>query len=90
MKSNSPDPFNPRVIGFSALGNNSVEGTDDGHTPITDTDTREVPLVFDTITGTWCAKLSKTNQEDREVGLEVARVTNEDQSFLARAGYIQT
>lgn len=50
---------------------------------------RGVPLVYDSITGTWSAKLSKANQEDREIGLEVARLTNEDQSFLARAGYIQ-
>lgn len=90
MKSSSPDPFNPRIVGFSALGNNQIEGTDDGHAPVTETEAREVPLVFDTITGTWCAKLSKTNQEDREVGLEVARLTNEDQSFLARIGYTQS
>lgn len=86
----SKDPFNPTVIGLSPLGNNSVEGTGDGDTPITDTSTREVPLVYDPITGTYCAKLSKVNQEDRLTGLEIARRTNEDQDFLAKAGYLQT
>lgn len=83
----SNDVFNPTVIGLSALGNNSVEGTGAGETPITDTSVREVPLVFDPITGTYCAKLSKVNQEERLAGLEVARLTNDDQTFLAKAGY---
>lgn len=87
MKGNSP--FNPRVIGLSPLGNNQVEGTGPGETPITDTSTREVPLVYDSITGLWVAPLDKTNQEERLMGLEVARLTMEDQSFLARAGYVQ-
>lgn len=85
-----PDPLNPQVIGLSPLGNNFVQGTGSGDTPITDTTEQGVPLVFDPITGTYCAKLSKVNQEDREVGLEVARLTSEDQAFLGRAGYIQT
>lgn len=85
-----PDPFKPQMIGNSPLGNNFVQGTGPGDTPITDTTEQDVPLVFDPITGTYCAKLSKVNQEDREVGLEVARLTNDDQAFLARAGYRQT
>lgn len=85
-----PDPQNPQVIGLSPLGNNFVQGTGPGDTPITDTTEQAVPLVFDPITGLYEAKLSKVNQEDREVGLEVARLTNEDQAFLGRAGYIQT
>lgn len=52
--------------------------------------TRTVPLVLDPITGTWSAKLSKVNQEERVAGIEVARLILEDQSFLARAGYLQT
>ncbi len=52
--------------------------------------TRSVPLVLDPITGTYSAKLSKVNQEERVEGVEIARITQEDQSFLARAGYIQT
>lgn len=52
--------------------------------------TRTVPLVLDHVTGTYSAKLSKVNQEERLAGVEVARITQEDQSFLARAGYLQT
>jgi hypothetical protein len=87
----SKDPFNPARFGLSALGNNSVESAGKGssQTPVSDTTPRGVPLVFDKITGTWCAELSRINQEDREVSLEVARLTNEDQSFLSRAGFIQ-
>lgn len=84
------DAFNPRVIGISPLGNNSVEATAEGHTPIEDTSVREVPLVYDPSLGIWCDKLSKINQEDRDTSLEVAKLTNEDQSFLARAGYQQS
>jgi hypothetical protein len=86
----SKDVFNPTVSGISALGNNQREGTGKGQTPITDTSVREVPLVFDPITGTYSAKLSKVNQEERLAGLEVARLTNEDISFLSRAGFDQT
>lgn len=52
--------------------------------------TRGVPLVLDPVTGTYSAKLSKVNQEERIAGIEVARITMEDQSFLARAGWQQT
>ncbi len=52
--------------------------------------TRTVPLVLDPVTGTYSAKLSKVNQEERLEGIEVARITLEDQSFLARAGWLQT
>lgn len=52
--------------------------------------TRSVPLVLDPVTGTYSAKLSKVNQEERLEGIEVARITMEDQSFLARAGWLQT
>ena len=86
----SKDPFNPTVIGLSPLGNNSVEAqTSPIDAPVTDTTEREVPLVFDPITGTYCAKLSKVNQEERLEGLEVARLTSEDQRFLGAAGFIQ-
>lgn len=85
-----PDPFNPQVIGLSPLGNNLVQGTGSGDTPIDSTTPTEVPLVFDPITGTWCAKLSKVNQEDRLVGLEVASLTNDDQRFLGTVGYTQS
>ena len=90
MSLHYPDPLNPQIIGLSPLGNNFVQGTGPGDTPIDNTAEQEVPLVFDPITGTYCAKLSKVNQEDRLVGLEVARLTNDDQSFLARAGYRTT
>lgn len=49
--------------------------------------TREVPVVYDSISGTWVAPLSKVNQEEREMGLEVARLTMEDQTFLGAIGY---
>lgn len=85
----NPDPFNPTVIGISPLGNNSVEAqTSPIDAPVTDTAPREVPVVFDPITGTYCAKLSKVNQEERLEGLEVARLTNDDQRFLSAAGFV--
>lgn len=74
----SKDAFNPTVIGLSALGNNVLNSSNEE---------REVPLVFDPITGTYCAKLSKVNQEERLHGLEVANLTTDDQTFLAKAGY---
>lgn len=49
---------------------------------------RYVPLVFDGISGTYCAPLSKVNQEERLRALEVSRITNEDMSFLYRAGFV--
>jgi hypothetical protein len=49
---------------------------------------REVPLVYDSITGTYCAPLSRVNQEERLEGLEVARLTQEDQTFLSKAGFV--
>lgn len=85
----SNDPFNPTHFSISPLGNNSKDGTGSGQNPIDSTEIRGVPVVFDPITGTWCAELSKINQEDREVSLEVARITNEDQAFLAKAGFVQ-
>lgn len=85
-----PDAFNPQVIGLSPLGNNLVQGTGPGETPITSKVATEVPLVYDNITGTYSAKLSKVNQEERIEGIEVALRTQDDQSFLARAGYLQT
>ena len=72
----------------SPLGNNSVEKAEAGHaTPSGDNTPRGVPLEFDHITQQWVAKLSKINQEDRELSLDVARKTNEDQSFLRAIGY---
>jgi hypothetical protein len=52
--------------------------------------TREVPVVFDPISGTWSHQLSRTNQQEREMGIEVARLTMEDQTFLAAVGFQQT
>lgn len=86
----SKDVFNPTIIGISPLGNNQIEGTGPGETPITNTDEGPVPLVYDSITGTWCAELSRVNQEDRLVGLEIANVTMEDQRFLGQAGWINS
>lgn len=60
----------------------------DGGVPYSQT--RTVPLVRDPVTGTYSAKLSKVNQEERLEGIEVALITQDDQSFLARAGYQQT
>lgn len=73
----------------SPLGNNSVEATAPGHAPVDDTTPRGVPLEFDYITQTWVAKLSKINQEDREVALDIARKNNEDQSFLSAVGFLR-
>jgi allophanate hydrolase subunit 1 len=87
----NPDPFNPRLVGLSPLGNNSVEQqANPGDAPIDPTDTapREVPLVYDPITGTYCTPLDKVNQEERLAGIEVARLTNEDQRFLSAAGFV--
>lgn len=89
----SQNPFNPRMIGLSPLGTNLADERPSlpvGYPYVMDSDTpREVPLVFDSITGTYCAPLDKTNQEERLQGLEVARLTNEDQRFLGAAGFIQ-
>jgi len=52
--------------------------------------TREVPVVFDPISGTFSHQLSKTNMEEREMGIEVARLTMQDQTFLGAAGYQRT
>ena len=49
---------------------------------------KEVPLVYDTLTGTWIAKLSRVNQEDREVGIDVAKKSMDDQRFLSSIGFI--
>jgi hypothetical protein len=49
---------------------------------------REVPLVYDSITGTYCSPLDRVNQEERLAGLEVARLTLEDQEFLSKAGFV--
>ncbi len=70
---------------FSAFTEYSV---DDNGVPYSQT--RTVPLVLDPVTGTYSAKLSKVNQEERLEGIEIARITMEDQSFLARAGWLQT
>ena len=79
--------LNARVIGSSPLGNNSIEATTDGHATATETTPREVPLVYDKITGTWVAKLSRVNQEDREVGIDVAKKSMDDQRFLSSIGF---
>jgi len=71
----------------SPLGNNSVEATAPGHAAVDDTTPRGVPLEFDPITQQWVAKLSKINQEDRELSLDIARKNNEDQSFLRAIGF---
>ena len=77
-----------RTFATSPLGNNSVEATAPGHAPVDDTTPRGVPLVFDSITGNWVSKLSRVNQEDREVSLDVARITNDDQTFLKQVGFL--
>lgn len=79
--------MNARAIGSSPLGNNSIEGTADGHAAATETTPREVPLVFDSISGTWVSKLSRVNQEDREVDIEKANRSLEDQRFLRSIGF---
>lgn len=87
----SSDPFNPRVVGLSPLGNNSVEQqANQGDAPIDPNDTapREVPLVYEPITGTYCAPLSKVNQEERLQGIDISRITNDDQRFLSAAGFV--
>ena len=84
----NPNHLAPTVIGQSALGNNEVadnrwDGSGNKYTGI-----GYVPLVFDPISGTYCAPLSKVNQEERLQALEVTRVTFEDMSFLYRAGFV--
>ena len=77
-----------RAFATSPLGNNSVEASSGGGaTPTGDNTPRGVPLVFDSITQQWVAKLSRVNQEDREISLDVARQTSEDQSFLRSIGF---
>lgn len=87
IQSAATDSFSLNVDGtsFSLFTEYSVSDTGVPYSA-----TRTVPLVLDPVTGTWSAKLSKVNQEERLAGIEVARLTQDDQSFLARAGYQQT
>jgi hypothetical protein len=79
--------LNARVIGASPLGNNSVEGTAPGHASVDDATPRDVPLVYDSISGTWVAKLSRVNQEDRNVDIDKAKAAMDDQRFLSSVGF---
>ena len=91
----SPLGNNQADVGISyqdsngAVPSNDVNTLSDGALPGTDGQQREVPLVFDSITGTYSAPLSKVNQEERLMGLEVASLTQEDQRFLSACGFIQ-
>lgn len=81
------NPITPISFAFSPLGNNSVEGTAPGHAPVSDATPREVPVVYDPITGTYSHEISKEDQENREISLENARKSNEDISFLKQVGF---
>lgn len=78
-----------RKIAISPLGNNSVDQVPppDGFAAGGDVTPQPVPLVYDSITGNFMAKLSATNQEDREVDLDRARKSNEDTSYLRMVGF---
>ena len=84
------DPITDVVFNLSSLGNNSKEATAPGHAAVTDATPRGVPCYYDSITGQWIAEISKEDQENREISLEVARKTMEDQIFLKNAGFIET
>ena len=79
--------LNVRVSGISPLGNNSVEGTGSGFAPVDDATPREDPMVYDSVSGTWVAKLSRVNQEDRLVDIAKADASMRDQSFLHSVGF---
>lgn len=81
--------LNPTSFGFSALGNNSVEGTAPGHASVDDATPREVPLVFDKITNTWCSEISREDQVNREISLDLARQSNEDLEFIKKVGFTE-
>lgn len=83
------NPITPISIGFSALGNNSVEGTAPGHAAVDDATPREVPLVYDSITGSWCSVISKEDQENREISLANARKSIEDIEFIKKVGFTE-
>lgn len=80
--------FSVRVNGVSPLGNNSIEATAGGHAPVTETVHRGVPLVFDEITQSWIAKLSRVNQEDREVQFEKVSLISSDLAFIGAVGFV--
>ena len=84
----NPDVFNPTVIGISPLGNNQKDQTEFPNTQPVVPGQREVPLVYDSVSGTYCSPLDKVNMEERLAGLEVARLTNDDQRFLGAAGFV--
>lgn len=82
--------LNERVMGVSPLGNNSVEATAPGHAPVDDATPREVPLVYDSVSGTWVSKISRVNQEDRLVDIDKAKASMDDQRFLSSIGFQRT
>jgi hypothetical protein len=84
------DPITDNVFCLSPMGNNTVEALADGHATDIDTTPRGVPCYYDSITGQWIAEISKEDQENREISLEVARKTMDDQAFLTTAGFINS
>lgn len=53
-----------------------------------DSTPREVPVVYDEITNTYCSEVSREDQRSREVSLENARKSNDDLAFLKQVGFM--
>ena len=87
MSEPSNNPITPISFAFSALGNNSVEGTAPGHAAVSDATPREVPVVYDPITNQYVHEISREDQLNREISLDIARQTNEDLEFLKKVGF---
>lgn len=77
-------------VGLSPLGGNSVEGTQNGFTPVSTTDAQAVPLVYDARVGTYISKLAQIELNDRDISRDKARIWDQEATFRAQAGYEQT
>lgn len=85
------NPFEPDIVqGISPLGCNAVEGTSDADAAVRDETVRNVPLVYDPISGQYVAEIAAQEQQDRLTDLENAQGHVDEQRFLAQAGFVQT
>jgi len=84
-KKSSQDDF--PVYGISPQGGNAKEGTADGFAAIRNTDTMDVPLVYDKTTNTWISKLAKQENDDRRSHRTKDRNERDRDALLNRAGF---
>lgn len=75
------------VVGISPFGGNGVEGTDDGMAAVRDTAVQSVPLVWDDRVKAYISEQAVDDLDDRDDSLDKAQVFNQEQEFMAKAGY---